>query len=632
MRNLLLVLTLFVAWQAQAQKKEYANLQVQPQPLKQGQKITLNYTPPKTNLKPDGSTVYAIMLAYKEGKPVGTDMAMKPTKKGQQASFTIPDSADAIAFKFMQQEVEDANQGNGYFYTVTDSKGSPLNGTNKSLAILYGGDYYAGIENPKPELAKKYNAAWKATTSTKPSLLDQLMELYTKKDTAALCNLLKDYEQYQTNSENDYSTYSFFAEKWCNNPALVAAIKTSKEKKYPNGNWTLMPWTAKLQQAKTPAEKLVWAQAFQLAHPEDSSKATPLALGLYSMVASSTTRTADITTFKKAIEPISKNENMSLQLASLLNSAAWQAALKDTLLDEATSLSGQSLRILENMKASGKQRPPTQSEQMYNKDINSSYASFADTYAFLQYKLGKHDSASYYGGIAAKQRKWKDAEINENYFKPAEHVKPAATIISELENAFEQGGYTEQMQAQYVRLVDKNGGNGKVSLEKALAKAKDKKYQDLKVKMINEKAPDFMLAKLDGSKVSLQSLKGKVVVMDFWATWCGPCIASFPGMQKVVDAHKTDKNVAVYFVNTWQSEQDKVKEVKSFFASNPYTFDVLMDSESKVVADYGVSGIPTKFIVDKQGNIRFKSVGYNGSAAKTAEEMEIMIELANSAN
>ena len=93
-----------------------------------------------------------------------------------------------------------------------------------------------------------------------------------------------------------------------------------------------------------------------------------------------------------------------------------------------------------------------------------------------------------------------------------------------------------------------------VGLEKA---AKEKMKEELEEKMIKEEAPSFQLVNFDGEQVSLESLKGKVVVIDFWATCCGPCIASFPDMQTAVNNYKDRDDVAFVFVDTWENAENK---------------------------------------------------------------------------
>jgi len=152
--------------------------------------------------------------------------------------------------------------------------------------------------------------------------------------------------------------------------------------------------------------------------------------------------------------------------------------------------------------------------------------------------------------------------------------------------------------------------------------------EEVKAKMINEASPDFLLPGLKGGNISLSSLKGKVVLLDFWATWCGPCVAAFPAMQQLVNANKSNSNVAIYFVDTWQKETDKYANAEQFFVDKPYKLDVYMDTEDKAVKDFKVSGIPTKVIIDKKGRIRFISIGFNGDEQKAVEELQAMIDIA----
>ena len=109
-------------------------------------------------------------------------------------------------------------------------------------------------------------------------------------------------------------------------------------------------------------------------------------------------------------------------------------------------------------------------------------------------------------------------------------------------------------------------------------------------------------------------------------------------MQKAVDKYKGNADVVFLFVDTWESQETaelRKKEVTAFIAENKYSFNVLYDEKAKenadafeVVTKYKVEGIPTKFIIGKDGNIKFKSVGFSGSADALVEEISTMIDMA----
>jgi peroxiredoxin len=150
--------------------------------------------------------------------------------------------------------------------------------------------------------------------------------------------------------------------------------------------------------------------------------------------------------------------------------------------------------------------------------------------------------------------------------------------------------------------------------------------------MIRKEAPDFSLVNMAGETVKLSDLKGKVVVLDFWATWCGPCKVSFPGMQAAVNKYKDDKEVEFLFIDTWQREDNYKEVVGQFIAENNYTFHVLFDEmkdrEKSTTTAYGVDGIPHKVVIDKEGFIRFEASGGSADVEKVLTEMETKIELA----
>ena len=104
-------------------------------------------------------------------------------------------------------------------------------------------------------------------------------------------------------------------------------------------------------------------------------------------------------------------------------------------------------------------------------------------------------------------------------------------------------------------------------------------------------------------------------------------------MQLAVNKYKDDPNVKFLFIDTWENGKDYEAGVRKFITANNYTFHVLLDEkndagrQAKVVSAFDVSGIPTKFVIDKAGNIRFKYIGYSGSTDKVLDEVVNMIEL-----
>jgi peroxiredoxin len=100
-------------------------------------------------------------------------------------------------------------------------------------------------------------------------------------------------------------------------------------------------------------------------------------------------------------------------------------------------------------------------------------------------------------------------------------------------------------------------------------------------------------------------------------------------MNKALTKYKDNDNVKFLFVDTWENVDDKLKNAKDFMEKKKYPFYVLMDTENKMVEDFKVSGIPTKFIIDKNGKIRFKAVGFSGKDDELVDELTTMIEMAS---
>ncbi|NQT30127.1 MAG: TlpA family protein disulfide reductase [Candidatus Saganbacteria bacterium] len=120
----------------------------------------------------------------------------------------------------------------------------------------------------------------------------------------------------------------------------------------------------------------------------------------------------------------------------------------------------------------------------------------------------------------------------------------------------------------------------------------------------SKKAPDFTLYDLAGKSHTLSDYKGKVVFLNFWATWCPPCRTEMPAMQKLfLDSDKSKFVMLAVDIN------QKKRVVADFAKTNGYTFPILLDTNGKVSDKYQVSGIPATFIIDKSGNIVNRIIG-----------------------
>ncbi|MEW5814549.1 MAG: TlpA disulfide reductase family protein [Spirochaetota bacterium] len=140
--------------------------------------------------------------------------------------------------------------------------------------------------------------------------------------------------------------------------------------------------------------------------------------------------------------------------------------------------------------------------------------------------------------------------------------------------------------------------------------------------VFEEKIPivDFTLEALSGKKISLSSLKGKVVLLNFWATWCPPCREEMPSMELLYKKlHKEGLEIVAVDL------QEEKKQVQKFAADNGLTFQILLDTTGRVGASYGARSIPTSYIIDKNGIVLAGVVG--GRDWHTPELLSMFREL-----
>jgi cytochrome c-type biogenesis protein len=124
---------------------------------------------------------------------------------------------------------------------------------------------------------------------------------------------------------------------------------------------------------------------------------------------------------------------------------------------------------------------------------------------------------------------------------------------------------------------------------------------------------DFTLTDLNGKQWKLSDLKGKIVLLNFWATWCGPCQSEMPEFQKIYERYGDGGDVVVLAVASASLERQSTDAAKAsvsdFVKNQGFTFPVLFDADGSVWGVYQQEGIPANYIIDKQGNIRLLIAG-----------------------
>src|SRR5574337_537141 len=131
-------------------------------------------------------------------------------------------------------------------------------------------------------------------------------------------------------------------------------------------------------------------------------------------------------------------------------------------------------------------------------------------------------------------------------------------------------------------------------------------------------APDFTLKTLEGSSVRLSEFRGrKVVLINFWATWCPPCRLEMPTMQQIYSEYK-DKGFEILAVNI---ESDATQEITDFVKELRLTFPILLDPNMKITRKFRVIGLPVSVLIDRQGIVRAKEIGYHDWTTRTSRKL-----------
>jgi len=159
---------------------------------------------------------------------------------------------------------------------------------------------------------------------------------------------------------------------------------------------------------------------------------------------------------------------------------------------------------------------------------------------------------------------------------------------------------------------------GLLAVVDGVAEAGDPLFQAMRVAHVNGdvEAPAFELPTTDGQSIALAGLRGRLVLLNFWATWCAPCREEMPSMERLYQAFK-DRGLVVLAVNL----QESPKQVARFMRNFRLTFPALLDADLTVTGRYQVRGLPATFLIDRQGRVVGQALGARDWSSAPAQAL-----------
>jgi len=575
------------------------------------------YTPPLRLALP--ARLYALVV-YTTNNSYHFKRIPIEKREKYQFSFKAPDSSSAVIISISDEKNVPVDNNNelGYISYLNDETGGiPASAGIDAMYLL---SYYAirplklNYQKLKPVMIDLFEEAYRHSpdlVNTNPYHTYYLRLLFEEKGDTVTSKLLK-YANEMEASEQDESKWinAISTYRLLNMGEAAKAIEQKAISRYPKGKIAADNFLEKMSASDTTESLILASMKDYINRFGDTS--IQMKYTFYSHL-------IGVLLQNKIWERLNIYESFMparTTLASMYNNYAFDlsggASLDDGSKDlqVAKMLSGRSLNCIEDLiKNMG---DPDEDDGT----LQRAYHKYLDTYARILYKQGQYDSAFYYKDKTCREQAVLNAEdvvflvtCAEKTMGPkmaykilAEHLLKgisSAAMISQLNMLGKKSGLSDStfdaLKFDAVRIASEN--------------SKRKIYQVFG----SSKNKNFELKNLKGQTVTLASFRGKIVVIDFWATWCIPCKASFPKMQEIVNGYKNDPEVIFLFIDTWENkEAEQIHAQASMFMNEAgYDFEVLLDMNNRVAREYKVDFVPSRFILDRNGNIIFMGESSN---------------------
>lgn len=586
---------------------EQSALVISPSKLKAGKSYEITYT---GSLAKEGTVILAII--YYPKTEYTKQLVSQLDNKTIQSSFTVPDSALYVNFIYKNGEVIDHNFDIGYGYYVYKN-GKPIKGAYAKEARFIMNSYFLGF----PDDGDKALALLDKEYKLHPDLKKESYSLYLmalqnsrtrSNEILPLANKVFNETLQNGGTDKYMSVYISFIAR--GNAQIKDSLDCLVRAKFPSGNLAHRYLRDKMDNEKDPDKRLVLISQLQeqfpsYQYPEFIQSERAKAYG----------EKYDFSKFDSLMIGLKDTRTISFTY----NELALNLANKNMYLDMAKQYSAESIQIID-----AQRKQPIDEFVGTQKDweniMDNENSNFYATSSIIAEKMRDTLSSINFQSKCVALSVEKNPTNNERLIRLLLMNKQYDDVMTAAKKIMIAKNSTAVIDSLYdVANKFKNGNDSIQNAEKLAIE-----------KQLNI-APDFTLKTLDGKLVTLTSLKGKIVVLDFWATWCSPCLASFEGMQQVLNTFKNDTSVCFLFVNTGErtDKPTTLKNVKQLIARKKvnftFLFDEWVDGSYLVNKLYDISGIPCQIIIDKNGMIYCRKKGYNSNVEEVISEYKKII-------